>query len=124
MKVLVDTSVWIDHFHRPNQSLGNMLESGAVITHRAVMGEIACGSMRHRKSVLDNMRRLTFATDASFDETLVLIDAHKLWGRGLGWSDAQLLAACRLESATLWTRDRVLKSAAISLGVQYGENLS
>ena len=46
---------------------------------------------------------------------LVLIENHRLFGRGLGFIDAHLLAATFLTPGTgLWTRDQRL--AAVSSG--------
>jgi predicted nucleic acid-binding protein len=49
-----------------------------------------------------------------------MIDGTKLFGRGIGYVDAHLLAAARLsENATLWTRDRLLREAAQDLGIAH-----
>ncbi len=48
MNILVDTSVWIDHLHRASPELRETLESGVVVTHSAVIGELACGNMANR----------------------------------------------------------------------------
>jgi predicted nucleic acid-binding protein len=50
--VLVDTSVWINHFRRSNGDLEYLLEEGRVSTHPFVIGELACGFLRHRAEVL------------------------------------------------------------------------
>jgi len=41
--ILVDTSVWIDHFRSGVDALANVLESAKVMTHPFVIGELACG---------------------------------------------------------------------------------
>jgi hypothetical protein len=46
-------------------------------------------------------------------EGLHLPDEHSLMGgRGLSWSDVQLLAAARIDGLKLWARDRALAEAA------------
>jgi hypothetical protein len=40
--VLVDTSVWVQHFRQPNPALVQMLAADAVLTQPMVLGEIAC----------------------------------------------------------------------------------
>jgi hypothetical protein len=62
------------------------------------------------------------ATVAADDEVLGLIDKAKLFGRGVGYIDAHLLAAARLSgNSALWTYDRPLREAAQYLGLAYDE---
>jgi hypothetical protein len=44
--ILVDTSVWIDHLRADNALLAGLLNSGRVLTHPFVIGELALGHMR------------------------------------------------------------------------------
>jgi predicted nucleic acid-binding protein len=44
--ILVDTSVWIDHFRRTNAGLVDLLRENRVFVHPMVVGELACGSLR------------------------------------------------------------------------------
>jgi predicted nucleic acid-binding protein len=47
-----------------------------------------------------------------------LVERHRLFGRGIGYVDAHLLAAVFLTSdAKLWTRDKRLKEAASKLSL-------
>lgn len=119
MKVLVDTSVWIDHFRRSHPHLSELLVDGHVVHHSAVIGELACGTLRERDRVLHDLQRLPGLPQARAEEALHLVERHRLWGRGLGWTDVLLLASCRLGGADLWTRDRALHAAAVELGVAY-----
>jgi len=49
-----------------------------------------------------------------------LIDQHELFGLGIGYVDAQLLASTMLTAdAALWTRDRRLRATAERLGASY-----
>ena len=43
--ILVDTSVWIDHFRRRGASLVHLLDAGLVLCHPFVIGELACGHL-------------------------------------------------------------------------------
>jgi predicted nucleic acid-binding protein len=119
MKVLVDTSVWIHHFRHGEPALAGLLRAGVVRVHPAVIGELACGTMRHRARVLDDLRRLPGEREVPLDEVLGLVDGQRLWGRGLGWTDVQLLAATKVGGAGLWTLDRALAEAAKRLGVSW-----
>lgn len=119
MKALVDTSVWIDHLRRSEPELGELLGSGRVVIHPAVIGELACGTLRERDRVLRDLQHLPALPEPLAEEALHLVQRYRLWGRGLGWTDVLLLSSCRLGGASLWTRDRALKAAATELGLGY-----
>ena len=110
MRWLVDTSVWIDHLRSGNARLIELLREDSVLIHPAVIGELACGTLRKRAETLANLRLLPRAPEASLDEVLHFIDEHHLHGRGIGWVDAQLLASAALSDASLWTLDARLAS--------------
>lgn len=116
--ILVDTSIWIDHFRGSGDSLVGLLESGQVLTHPFVIGEIAVGNFRHRSRVLIELGSLPKASVATDFEVLRFIERHELFGRGLGYIDVHLLAAVRLTTeATLWTLDARLRTMATHLGL-------
>jgi len=119
MKILVDTSVWIDHFHRANPRLQALLHSGRVWTHEVVIGELASGRLAHRDETLRYLQKLPRGDEIDLGEGLHMLAENKLWGHGLSWSDVQLLAASRIDQLELWTRDRALDAAATSLNLAY-----
>lgn len=120
--IIVDTSVWIDHFLRSNAQLAAELKEGNVLTHPFVIGEIACGNLRNRVEILTSMQALAWAKVASPTEILVFIERHKIMGKGIGYVDTHLLASTLLtKGASLWTRDRKLLEVAGQLNVpRYG----
>jgi hypothetical protein len=116
--ILVDTSVWIDHLRTHDRTLTDLLESGQVLGHPFVIGEIALGRLRQRDIVLDALQNLPRAAVATDREVLGFIERHALAGSGIGYIDAHLLAAARLMPGTLlWTRDKPLSRAADRLGL-------
>ena len=116
--ILVDTPVWIDHLHATVPALTVELGRDEVATHPMVVGELALGSLRDRAEVLGSLGRLAGLPVARDQEVLTLVEANRLWGRGLGLVDAHLLAALRLAAGNrLWTRDRRLGQAAGELGI-------
>ncbi len=116
--ILVDTSVWIDHLKSSDLVLAGLLGTGRVLAHSFVTGELALGSLRQRRTVLESLRDLPQAIVASYDEVMMLIEQEQLYGLGIGFVDAHLLAAARLTPGTLlWTRDRRLRQAATRLGL-------
>jgi len=116
--ILVDTSIWIDHLQRTAADLVALLENAEVCVHPMIIGELALGSLRDRSVILSLLGDLPGIPIATHAEVLQLIESHALYGTGLSFIDAHLLAALRLSStAKLWTRDRRLESAAKRLGV-------
>ncbi len=116
--ILVDTSVWIDHLRKNNAQLVELLNTGSVLIHPLVIGEIALGRMRQRQIVLTALSDLPRAQVATDDEVLSFIERESLMGRGIGYIDAHLLASARLMPGTeLWTLDRRLHAVAEELGL-------
>ena len=116
--ILVDTSVWVEHLRAGDETLAALLNGGEVLVHPLVIGELALGSFRHREAVLADLQDLPQVAVASNEEVLRLIDGQALFGRGIGYIDAHLLAAARLvPGARLWTSDRPLQRVAAELGL-------
>ena len=114
--ILVDTSVWIDHLRAGNEQLARFLKAEQVLIHPFVIGEVALGSLSQRDVVIDALYELPRVHVASDSEVLGFIDRQKLFGRGVGYIDAHLLAATRLTAgAALWTIDRKLHQVAEDL---------
>lgn len=117
--ILVDSSVWIDHLRCNDHRLATLLETGQVATHDFVLGELALGQLRQRDVILPLLQDLPHAIHADEGEMLDFITNHTLYGCGIGYVDAHLLAAARLSSYRLWTRDKLLHSAALTLNIAY-----
>jgi len=115
--VLADTSVWVDHWRHGNPRLARLLEQDCVVVHPFVLGEIALGRIRPRVEVLRNLQALDAPSLAEHEEVMDLVDRTPLWGRGIDWVDAHLLAAALLDRLRLWTLDRPLARVAAELGV-------
>jgi predicted nucleic acid-binding protein len=105
--ILVDTSVWVDHLRSGDAQLADLLERGAVLMHPFVVGEIACGSLSDRPSILELLQDLPAALVAEGHEILTFIERHVLHGK---------------EGATLWTRDKRLRIAAEELGCAFRDS--
>jgi predicted nucleic acid-binding protein len=115
--ILVDTSVWVEHF-RAGVALGGLLSQGLVLTHPFVVGELACGNLRGRARILSDLGALPSAAAATDEEVMRLVEERRLWGRHIGWIDAHLVASALLAGCSLWTLDRPLQRAAHSAGVR------
>ena len=118
--VLVDTSVWIDHLRSSNASLVHLLEQNLVTIHPMIIGELACGNLRHRQQLLSLWQNLPHTTEASHQETLYCLEQNNLMGKGVGFIDLHLLASTLLSPNTsLWTNDRRLQKIAKSLNIAW-----
>jgi hypothetical protein len=118
--ILVDTSVWIDHFRRSNPRLLTLLDDRGVLMHPAVIGELACGTLPRRSSTLFYLQALPqSASIADAEETLFVIESRKLWGKGIGWTDAQLVASALISGCKLWSHDKQLREVASELGIAH-----
>ncbi|MEQ8802512.1 type II toxin-antitoxin system VapC family toxin [Haliea sp.] len=115
MSVLIDTSVWVDHFRRRNEDLVTLLLHDEGLSHPMVLGELACGSPpAPRQRTLGDIGLLQSATQASWDEVMALIERERLYGLGCGLVDITLLASTLLTpDALLWTLDNRLAALAV-----------
>ncbi len=115
--ILVDTSVWIDHLRSGEPTISSLLDRDQVLSHPWVVGEVALGGLRPSHQAIGLMDQLPHSTVATHEEILTTIEVHELSGAGIGYVDAQLLAATMLTSnTTLWTKDRRLAAVASRLG--------
>ena len=118
--ILIDTSVWVDHLRAGDKALAALLDTGMVLAHPFVIGELALGNLRQREIVLNALADLPHAGVATDAEVLYFIERHALFGRGIGYIDAHLLAAVQLTaSAELWTNDKKLHGIAVKLGLAF-----
>jgi predicted nucleic acid-binding protein len=119
--ILVDTSVWVDHLRKGDSQLADLLERGAVVMHPFVLGEIACGNLADRASILELLQGLPGAAVADDAEVLEFIERRCLHGKGVGYIDTHLLASVALsgDGARLWTRDKRLTAVAAELNCSY-----
>jgi hypothetical protein len=118
--ILIDTSVWIEHLRGRGPDLSDVLETGQVLMHPFVLGELACGNLRNRQSLLEMLKDLPPGPVASDEEVLSYIEQHGLMGRGIGYIDVHLLASVVLAGAArLWTRDHKLAAVAADLSLAF-----
>jgi predicted nucleic acid-binding protein len=115
--ILADTSVWIDYFREGLPELAERLRRSVVVMHPFVVGELACGNFSNRDATIELLQQLRSVTVAEHDEVFRFIRARKLYGRGIGYVDAHLLAAATIEGCQLWTKDKRLHAMAATLGV-------
>jgi predicted nucleic acid-binding protein len=115
--MLVDTSVWVEHFRTGSVGLETLLNDGQVTCHPFVIGELACGNLKNRSQILSFLSALPTVHVAEHEEVMHAIEKYHLMGRGLGYIDVHLLASAKLTRTSLWTLDKRLNDISTSLGV-------
>ncbi len=87
-----------------------------------VIGELACGNLSARKAALRDLMALPVAETMAGKDVLALIEDRQLMGRGIGYTDANLLGATLArDGTTLWTHDKRLRGIAEELGIAHPE---
>ena len=118
--ILVDSSVWIDHFRSTNSELVLMLAQGQVLQHPLVTAEIALGSIKDRDGVIPLLTMLPQAPSLADAALLDFILQHGIFETGLGGVDAHLLGTVVTDgTCKLWTRDKRLAAKADDFGLLF-----
>jgi predicted nucleic acid-binding protein len=110
--VLIDTSVWIDHFNHTDTILQFLLNEYEATTHPFVLGELACGNFKNRQEIFLLLSNLPTIEPISAEEYFVFIEKNKLFGLGLGFVDIHLLASSMIADCLIYTKDKNLYTAA------------
>jgi predicted nucleic acid-binding protein len=118
--VLVDTSVWVDHFRNSTDALIQLPSVDQVWIHPMVLGELACGTPPSRVQTLADLERLQQIQQANHREVLMFIEKERLFGVGCGLVDITLLASTLMTpGAELWTLDKRLGDLARRFAIDY-----
>lgn len=117
--VLVDTSVWIEHFRKGHPRLIELLNNSEVAIHPFIIGELACGNIKNREEILDLLQTLDSSPEITLEEVLRFIEMNKLQGKGMGFIDINLLASSLLSDCMVWTNDKKLHGIAQKMGIAY-----
>lgn len=125
MSVLIDTSVWVDHFRKRNDVLVELIETDLALVHPMVLVELACGTPpAPRARTLDDIGLLRPSRQASLREVMDFIEREKLYGLGCGPVDVTLLASTLITpGAKLCTLDKRLADLAERFSVAYQPHL-
>ena len=125
MGVLIDTSLWVEHFRRRNDRLVNLLGLDLAMSHPMVLVELACGTPPEpRAQTLGNIGLLRQTQQASLREVTDFIEREDLYGLGCGLVDMVLLTSTLLTpGAQLWTLDKRLAALAKRFKVLYQPSL-
>ncbi len=123
--VLIDTSVWVDHFRQHNDVLVDLLDLDLALTNPMVLVELACGTLpAPRVQTLNDIGLLQQTQQASLPEVMEFVEREKLYGLGCGLVEMVLLASALITpSAELWTLDKRLAALSERFGVMHQPTL-
>jgi predicted nucleic acid-binding protein len=120
--ILADTSIWIDHLRNRNSEMEKHLRAGQILMHPYIVAELSLGSLHNRKKKLGYMESLLEVKVAQISVVRHMIEKHVLYSRGIGLTDAHLIASCLITPGTqLWTCDNRLANVANSLGILFSQ---
>jgi len=98
--------------------LERALNQGQIAIHPHIVAELALGSLKDRTRTLALLDSLPQVRVAQLSELRLMIEARRLYGLGIGLSDAHLIASAFLDPPTLvWTRDKRLRKVAEAFGI-------
>jgi predicted nucleic acid-binding protein len=116
--ILADTSIWIDHLRSENEEMRKHLQQGQIVIHPFIIAELALGSLSRRTKTLELLDLLPQVRMPRLSEVRLMIEARRLYSKGIGLIDAHLIASVFVDSPTLlWTRDKPLRKVAENLGI-------
>jgi predicted nucleic acid-binding protein len=119
--ILADTSIWIEMFRRGRfkTELEGLIANDQLCIHPHIVAELACGFLPDRKNTLHYLDSLNQVLVVRLADVRLTIEARGLSSRGIGLTDAHLVASCLAVPGThVWTIDGALGRVADSLGIR------
>ena len=119
--ILADTSIWIEMFRRGGfkAELDTLIANDQLCTHPCVVAELACGYLPDRQRTLSLLDHLIALRVVRLADVRVMIEARGLASKGIGLTDAHLIASCLATPGTqIWTIDSALGRVTESLGIR------
>ena len=120
MKLLIDTSAWIEHLKGNTEAIREILldEGTVLLTHSSVIAELMLGGIKSGSEVLVLLNKQEKAIEATSSELLIFIEKYNIIGKGVGIVDCGLLMSCLLSDAALLTYDKKLRELASLLRIR------
>jgi predicted nucleic acid-binding protein len=119
--ILADTSVWIEMFRKGSfkAEMGTLVANDQLCIHPFVVAELACGNLPDRQKTLVYLDQLATLPVVRLADVRFMIEARGLWSKGVGLTDAQLIASCLATPGTqIWTIDAALGRVTESLNIR------
>lgn len=112
MKILVDTSIWIDFLNGKSnvQCLQDLIIEDMILAHKWIEGELRIGNIpESRNFFFDEYSSLPRRPIVSWEELFLLIEEKNLYRKGLSIIDIQIYASAKVNNSLVWTMDKALK---------------
>ncbi len=120
--ILADTSIWVEFFRHGHfkPDLEGLIAGDQLCTHPFIVAELACGFLPNRKQTLVYLDNLNQLRPVRLTDVRTMIEARGLVSKGIGLTDAHLIASCLATAGTLiWTIDSNLGRITETLGIRY-----
>ena len=118
--ILIDTSVWADHFRKADPALTTIGRAGEMLIHPFIVGELVAGNLPQWDQTLAALKLLPCAPVLGEDSYYSFVRQNDLMGSGLSFVDIHLLGSVmRLDNGRIWTRDKRLAARAEAQGRLY-----
>jgi predicted nucleic acid-binding protein len=116
--ILADTTIWIDHFRSENKEMRRQARCEEHCDPSVHCCGTGPGSLRDRSERSHGWTFCRGCASRKSSEVREMIEMRSLYSRGIGLTDAHLIASCLIDPPTLlWTNDKQLSSVAESLGI-------
>ncbi len=119
MRVVVDSSVWVDHLRAGDRLVQTLLIENQVLMTDTILGELLVGNLSKRPIALVQLLDLPRLHAPDFRFVFLLMEEQRLYGSGLNWGDVTILATCFENRHPLYTRDARLHKAAAKLNLAF-----
>lgn len=106
--ILVDSSVWIQHFKKTDSFLVSALKEDRVVVHPLIIQEISLGHIKNRELIIELVSYLHTVPIISHEEIQNFILKNKLAGSGVGVIDIHLLFSAIKGNLNIYTFDKSL----------------
>jgi predicted nucleic acid-binding protein len=118
--IIIDTSVWVDHFRRPIKAMQELIAESDIALHPYVYGELLLGGLPTKGDTARQLLKLARSPVASASEAAAFIEWAELSGTGIGYVDSHLLVSAKLfAGGCVLTKDKKLQDQAKRLGLAY-----
>lgn len=90
-----------------------------IYMHSDVFGELIVGNLRNRKKAIADLEAYPRLNKVSPDIVFQFAEHNKLYGFGLSWIDAGLLASAVASNVKIWTDDARVREIAFNLNLAW-----
>jgi len=119
--ILADTSIWVAMFRTGayKAELATLISNDQLCIHPFLIAELALGTLPERRKTLTYLDHLISLTPVRLEDVRHMIEARGLVSKGIGLTDAHLIASCLATPGThIWTLDVRLGKVAESLSIR------